>query len=218
MSTQITRNRKVGRPARVNLEQMVDAACEIGPDMIAVAERLGISVATMYRYVQGRDHLMQLVANKQSGRSIVQDRGQSWEEALREHARAVYDSYLRWPQLINQRINGLVGNPADSEISEAILKLMLDRGVEPADAIALLSEINQSVTGAAVSALAVQQLSEGVGLEGLQRRIRAECEQHGFDALRQCLDAEGARQFTRDYSATMERAIAAQRSKMEDRS
>ena len=95
--------RTVGRPRRLTLEAIVDAACEVGIaklEMSLVAEKLNTGVATLYGYVRGREHLLELVAQRLVGQALIKDEGQSWQEILREHATITYRLFQSLPQLI----------------------------------------------------------------------------------------------------------------------
>lgn len=210
--------RRLGRPRRMTLEQVIDAACEIGLDrldMASVAQKLGVGVATLYGYVQDREHLLQLVAGKLAGGDIIEDRGQSWEDALREHADIVYRTYRSWPQLIALQLNGSVGNLADSPHPNALLDLLLARGIEPADALAVYLEVNQAVAGVALTAASFERRSEDAGGEPtFARKVRAACEEHDYGALRRCLDASRLEDLVSDHRPAVERAIAGQKDRM----
>src|SRR5687768_11814749 len=92
-----------GRPRRITLDAVIEAACELGIDsfeMTSVAERLGIGVATLYGYVEHREHLVRLAAARCARREQILDRGQSWQDVLREHAAITFEIYQSWPQLV----------------------------------------------------------------------------------------------------------------------
>jgi AcrR family transcriptional regulator len=92
--------RTVGRPRRLTLDAIVDAACEVGIaklEMSLVAERLNTGVATLYGYVRGRDHLLELVAQRLVGQALIKDEGQSWQDILREHATITYRLFRSLP-------------------------------------------------------------------------------------------------------------------------
>lgn len=209
---------RMGRPRRVTLEHIVGAACEIGLDkidMASVAKKVGIGVATLYGYVEDRDHLLRLVAFKLAGENIARDHGQSWEDAVRDYAEMSYGIYMSYPGLINQHIAGIAGNPSDSPAANSILALLLARGIEAADAMALSAQVIQAVTGAAVAATCFLRLTRDVGGEELARRkLKAACEEHDYQALRRCIDGADFYDMAGDYRPVMECLIDRQRAKM----
>lgn len=209
---------RTGRPRRVTLEHVIDAACEIGLDkidMASVAKKAGIGVATLYGYVEDRDHLLRLVSLKLAGENIARDHGQSWEDALRDYAEMAYRGYLTSPELVAQHLSGIAGNPADSPGANSILALLLDRGIQPADAMALAAQVIQTVIGAAVAAACFRRLSEDAGGDAIvKRKLKAACEEHDYQALRRCLEDVDFNDLSSDYRPTVECLIDRQRAKM----
>jgi hypothetical protein len=144
--------RGVGRPRSLTLETIVDAACEIGLDgieMALVAQRLKTGVATLYSYVDGRDHLLKLVAERLAAGSVIADRGQSWQDLLRDHAAIASAIFESQPHLIANLI-GRTRNAQTFEYSKNILTIMMARGFSEDEAIDLFIEVNQLVIGVAV--------------------------------------------------------------------
>ena len=62
----MARGRPRGRPPRISLEQVLDAAASLGSSlsMRAVARELGVGVSSLYYYVQSREELVTLVAER----------------------------------------------------------------------------------------------------------------------------------------------------------
>ena len=143
--------RTVGRPRRLTLEAIVDAACDIGIarlEMGLVAERLNTGVATLYGYIRGRDHLLELATQRLAGQSLVKDRGQSWQEIIGEHAAITFRLFESLPHLITN----LMGEPdrPSLDYSHLILAMLARRGLPLPLATELYTETNQAVIGAAV--------------------------------------------------------------------
>lgn len=210
--------RSVGRPARFTLDQVIDAACELGLDAVdmgAVAKKLGIGIATLYGYVESRDHLLRLTAQRLASRAGIEDRGQSWRDALREHAHRSFATYRATPQLIAQLMAGVLGDLADSRHTDALLAILIDRGVPPRRALALFLETNQLVIGAAVGAAYGQSMAARAGgnAEFLASE-RAKCLEQGLNALRKCLESASLFDTAGDYTPALERLIAAQEAEL----
>lgn len=144
--------RTAGRPRRLTLEAIVDAACELGVanlDMGMVAERLNAGVATLYGYVRGRQHLLELVAERLASESELKDRGQSWQDVLREHAAVTYALFQSQPQLITN-LMGRQSQPDAAKYWQSLSELLKARGMTMQEAIDSYVEVNQVVIGAAV--------------------------------------------------------------------
>jgi len=205
--------RAAGRPRRITLDAIIDAACELGIDsfeMTGVAERLGIGVATLYGYVQHRDHLVRLAATRLSRRERIADRGQSWQDIIREHAAATFEIYDASPQLIGQTMTGAIGAHVEILPMEGLLALLIDRGLTPKHAMNLVYEVNQIVIGAAVGLAYRRSLEARAGsYAGVVAPVLAD---HGPDelpALRRCLEETGDPEVIGDYRPTLERVLAA---------
>ncbi|HKT76553.1 MAG TPA: hypothetical protein VJQ78_07455 [Sphingobium sp.] len=144
--------RTVGRPRRLTVEAIVEAACELGVanlDMGLIAERLNTGVATLYGYVRGREHLLELVAERLARSAQLRDRGQSWQEIIREHAALTYALFQSQPQLITN----LMVRESDTESFkywQDICTMLVSRGLPFDEVMGLYIETNQAVTGAAV--------------------------------------------------------------------
>lgn len=164
--------RMVGRPRRLTLEAIVDAACEVGIaklEMSLVAERLNTGVATLYGYVRGRDHLLELVAQRLVGQALIKDEGQSWQNILREHATITYRLFRSLPHLITN-LMGKQPEQHSFDYSRSVLALIESRGVPETAAVNAYIEINQVVIGAAINMMRREAL-ENVSIDDEGRRV-----------------------------------------------
>src|SRR5690348_8135749 len=87
--------RRVGRPARLDRAAIARASAELDLDQVSmrsVADRLGVSVPSLYHYVRGRDDLLRMAAEQSAARlSVPEDSGQHWSVWLyqwADHARS----------------------------------------------------------------------------------------------------------------------------------
>src|SRR5262245_13502271 len=103
---------KVGRPARISRRAIAEAANEIGLSQLtlrAVAERLGVSVASLYHHVDGKDDLLRLAAEYTAARTpIPQAHGQHWAVWLLEWAFYNRDAFAAEPALLEQYLDGAI--------------------------------------------------------------------------------------------------------------
>jgi AcrR family transcriptional regulator len=175
-----------------------------------VAERLGVGVATLYRYVRDRDHLMRLVAARRTRNEGIPDRGQSWQDALREHAALVFEMYRSWPQLIGHVTSGAIDEEAETINVERVITILIDRGFAPADALNLYYEIHTVVVGAAVGWASTQAIEARLGgYEAMVSYARAARGPDSLPMLRLALEAGGPPTAIGDYRTPLERLIAA---------
>lgn len=153
VSTGSTAKRGVGRPRRLNLDAIIDAACEIGLanlEMGLLADRLNTGVATLYGYVRGREHLLDLVVERLAAQILVADTGQSWQDVLREHAAATFTLFETLPHLMANLLD-TTPDAREGQYVRAMLTMLERRGLSHAIAADLYIEVNQVVIGAAVS-------------------------------------------------------------------
>lgn len=218
MSGRSGSTRKFGRPRTISLEQVIEAACEIGLerlDMTTLAGKLGVGVATLYGYVENRDHLLRLVAVRLAGSGTIVDRGQSWEEALREYALDVFQSYSAWPELIVLQVGGQIGDPTAFDTPDALLRLLMARGLTPLEAMQAYSQVTQIVAGAVLAETCYNRLrDEAGGEEMFAARLDAACRMKGYTALQSCLEAIALKGVAVDFRPSLERLIAEQAARM----
>ncbi|MDO6414525.1 hypothetical protein Q4F19_09045 [Sphingomonas sp. BIUV-7] len=157
-----------GRPRRLTLDAIVDAACDIGIarlEMGLLAERLNTGVATLYGYVKGREHLLALVTQRLAGQALVPDRGQSWQDIIREHAAVTFAIFEASPELITNLIVG-GADLQSASYAQLILDMLIGRGLSPRAAANVYIEANQVVLGAAIFLIRRRALSEAM-LDGI---------------------------------------------------
>ncbi len=122
--------------------------------MKAVADRLGVSVASLYHYVDGKDDLLRLAA-EHSAATVPKptDHGQHWALWLLEWAIHNRDSFIAEPGLLNQYIAGAISADAIAENVNAILGLLVRQGFSIRDAQGAYELVSSCAIGAAVQAL-----------------------------------------------------------------
>lgn len=154
--------RPAGRPKRLSVEGIVEAACQIGIeqlDMVTLAEHLNTGVATLYGYVRGRDHILQLVARRMASKALQDVRGDTWEEILRSHAQLCYSNFHSDPELM---VSLMEGAKDDAEITytSQLVSLLTAGGLSHDLAIQAYIGSTQIVIGAALMRLRRQSIDE----------------------------------------------------------
>lgn len=151
--------RPVGRPARINLNAIFQAALEIGLDQVtmkAVADRLGVGISTLYQYVENRGELVRLAALHQAlMRRAPANAGQHWAELAIQYAEELFDLLVREPQLIVELTRGGLGPQMEADVLERFLEAMQSHGFSAADGIRLYRSIGMVTIGGAVGKLNV---------------------------------------------------------------
>jgi AcrR family transcriptional regulator len=177
--------RKVGRPARISRELIAEAAHEIGlADLTlkAVAERLGVSVASLYHHIDGRDELFRVAAEYSVTQAkLPADEGQHWAVWLVEWARYNRDAFVAQPELLTQYLDGAISIEAVAQNTEAILSLLVRQGFSVNEARAAYEVVSSCAIGFAVNAIREDRAARG-GRPALAEYQRV-LAQHDIDDL-----------------------------------
>ncbi len=146
--------RGVGRPRRLTLEQLLDTATDMGLadlNMKELAARLGVGIATLYRYVESRDALIRLAAGRRAARATPADTGQDWAILVRDYAAALFSSVGQEPPLVVGFLEARWGIAVELEFVDGFLGALATRGVSTPAAMALYRAMAKIVLGAAVA-------------------------------------------------------------------
>jgi AcrR family transcriptional regulator len=148
---------RVGRPPRIDRTAIAEAVLEIGLDgisMKAVADHLGVSVAGLYHHVRNRRELLVLAAEYSMAQvPAPEDRGQHWDEWLREWARHVYTSFVEEPEVLSQFLSGALKWEAMVDVIDSVIRVLGRAGFDPAEALAAFDTVALYAVGAAAHEL-----------------------------------------------------------------
>ncbi len=147
-------SRGVGRPRRLTLERLLDTAIEMGLadlGMKELAARLGVGIATVYRYVENREALVRLAAGRQVTRATPADVGQDWQAIVHDYAASLFGSVGREPALVIGFLEARWGIAVELEFVDGFLGALAARGVPPAEAMGLYRAMAKIMLGAAVA-------------------------------------------------------------------
>lgn len=182
--------RSVGRPRLLSLNDVVEAAIELGPErltMSALAIRLGVGIATLYNYVDNLETLKRLVAIQQGGRPRLHDVGQHWSEIIADCTRTVFGIFRAEPHLIAQFAEGAL-EPSIDDI-DAFLGLLTRRGFSDREAMRLYRVTNYIALGAAIGAANTVRLQmRGIPLDRTIPKQLIDGGPGTFPNLRRCVD------------------------------
>lgn len=144
-----------GRPRRLELDQVIEAAFAIGLQqftMAAVAERLGVGKAVLYGYVGSREELVQLATASASRRNrFPRDVGQSWTRWILEYSRALFELMTMEGQLLETWLSGGQSPLVEVDGAEMWLQALTSRGFSGEEALQLRRAVAHIVIGAAAS-------------------------------------------------------------------
>ncbi len=158
--------RRVGRPPRIDRDSIAEAVLDLGLDgisMKAVADHLGVSVAGLYHHVGNRRELLVLAAEYSIARvPAPEDRGQHWDEWLREWARHVYSSFVEEPEVLSQFLSGALRWESMVTVIDSVIQVLGRAGFDPIAAM----EAFDTVAFYAVGAAAHELRRRGAAAEG----------------------------------------------------
>jgi len=186
--------RSVGRPARVDLKSIIDAALQIGLDRVtmkAVAERLDVGIATLYQHVRNRDDLIRMGALRLSlTRRTPEDSNQHWAELATQYAKSLFEVLVAEPTLIAELMKGGYGPDTEVDFLEQFLAAMQSRGFSPREGVRLYRGLSILAMGAAVAEAHYQAIRRaGTSLSTAVRRVLAERAETELPLLRSTLDS-----------------------------
>ncbi|MDR3418704.1 MAG: helix-turn-helix domain containing protein [Nevskia sp.] len=151
---------RVGRPPSISTEAIVDVAIEIGLDKVSfrqIAERLGVNVATVYRYVRNRNELLRLAAFRLTlSRRLPARAHAHWSQLATRYAEEMFESLLAEPELVSALLKGSIGAHLEMDVLEQFLAAMGRYGFPPEEALQLHRAIGTLAIGAATGVIAVR--------------------------------------------------------------
>lgn len=151
----------MGRPARISREAIAEAANEIGLSDLtlrAVADRLGVSIASLYHHVDSKDDLLRLAAEYSASRTRVpRDDGQHWAVWLLEWARHNRDAFVAEPALLGQFLDGAISADVIADNTDTILGLLVRQGFSITEAQSSYQLLSACAIGSAVQAIRAQR-------------------------------------------------------------
>jgi AcrR family transcriptional regulator len=153
------------RPAKgprpgLTVERIVAAAVEVADaegvgalSMARIAQQVGFTTMSLYRYVASKDELLMLVTDAALGPPpALPDAGTSWRRDLETWARAMQASYQRHPWVVHIPILGLPLGPNTVGYLDRGLAALSTTGLteqEKASAVLLLSGFVRNTTSLA---------------------------------------------------------------------
>lgn len=154
----------VGRPRRLSIDQVLEAAIALGLDRVTmadVARSLGVRVTVLYNYVANRDEMVRFAAVRVAQKhGFPADSGQHWSLYAAEHARALFALFTGPEQIISRYLAGGMGPELELDRAEFWLQAMTARGFNATEALRLLDQTGGIVIGGATTAVHQQRLAE----------------------------------------------------------
>jgi AcrR family transcriptional regulator len=193
-SSTVSPRSRVGRPRRVQMQAVIDAAIEIGLDQVTlkqVAERIGVAPATLYMHVRNRDELVRLATFQlMLSRRMPSAEVAHWSALAALYAEALYEAFLAQPLLLHELLRGRLGPHAEVDILEQFLAAMNRLGLDDAEGVRLFHAIGMVVIGAAAGAIGMRAAAGGEDDWGqAMQRVLGEPRAAKLSRVRQALPA-----------------------------
>jgi AcrR family transcriptional regulator len=186
----------VGRPPRINRQMIAEAADEIGLEQLtlkAVADHLGVSIAALYHYVDGKDDLLRLAADHTASKvPLPEDHGQHWAVWLLEWARYNRDVFLARSGLLEQYLVGAVSAESIAPTVDRILGVLVGQGFTVVEANVAYELVSTCALGAAVATTRERETAKaGVNVGALYKALLRERKRSELPHLRALLAEPG---------------------------
>ena len=158
------------KPA-LTLDGVVAAAIEVADEeglaalsMRRVAEKLGFTTMSLYRYVPGKAELLDLMQDAAVAEIVLPDRGVDWRTGLAFSARQDWELYQRHPWMVQVTSTRSVPGPNFMADFEARLRVLEGAGLSGREIMAVANLVSQYVEGAARRAAEAQQAERATGV------------------------------------------------------
>jgi AcrR family transcriptional regulator len=163
---------RLGRPAELDVEQVVSTAVELadrdgvsGVTLLKVAQMLGYTKMALYRHVGSKDELLELMVDRATG-PAPDLAGGEWRCGVRQWAVALRAVYAAHPWLTQLPISGPPRGPNEIAWLDALLRAMRDTGLDARTKLG----ISTALSGYVYQASAMErQLEAGARNAGLSR-------------------------------------------------
>lgn len=154
-TAETTTETRRGRPRRLQLDQVLEAALAIGLQqltMTSVAERLGVAKTVLYGYVSSREELVRHAATYASRRyRFPQDTGQPWMQWILEYAHALFEVLTMEGELLERWLSGEQSASLEVDAAEMWLRALTARGFSGEETLRLRRAVSHLVIGAAAA-------------------------------------------------------------------
>ncbi len=159
----------------LSLDAIVTAAIELADrdgiaalSMRKVAAELGVGAMSLYRYVPGKEELLDLMLDRVNGpdpgETMEPAPGTGWRERLEQVARGSYATYLRHPWLLQVNQSRPLLGPNALLGFEFSLTGLRGLPLSGREKVAVIQTLDAYVTGLARTHVLAQQLSEQSGM------------------------------------------------------
>jgi AcrR family transcriptional regulator len=170
-------SRRVGRPPRIDRAAIARAAAEMPLEEItlrSVADRLAVSVPSLYHYVSGRADLLRLAAEQSAIRmTLPADTGQHWAVWFYQWADYVRRAFVADPELLKQFIDGAFGVDRMAGHINVAIGICARHGLSDRAGFEAYSLVSECALGAAISEIRAARMARAGQSPALELRMFA---------------------------------------------
>lgn len=165
------RPRRGPKPA-LSIETIADAAIALADEqglsamsMRALAERLGFTTMSLYRYLPGKSELLELMLDQAMGAPPGPDAAPAgWRPKLEAWARSLHEVYTRHPWVLQVPLSAPLMGPNRIGWLEAGLEALSDTGLPAPQRPSAVLAVDGYVRGAAQISIGTAQTEQHSGL------------------------------------------------------
>jgi len=150
------RGSRPGQRPSLDIRQIAAAGIAVADEgglaavsMSRVAKALGVTTMALYRYVESKDELLELMLDVAAGDPPGLDPAMSWREALRVWAQTLAELFLARPWLVDVRLPGPPRGPHQLAWAEQGMAVLRDTGLTPDERLGVVMALLVHVRGEA---------------------------------------------------------------------
>ncbi|MFF2555203.1 TetR/AcrR family transcriptional regulator C-terminal domain-containing protein [Nocardia sp. NPDC058058] len=149
---------------RLNRAMIVDAALELvssskGLTMPGLADKLGVSVSSVYHHVRNRTELVELIRGRIAGREFGDlDRNGPWRTVLATWLREYRSAFSPYPDLVRLLIGQTISAPEVLEQYEYIAGVIIAAGFPREEALPVIMVLDSFALGSALDLSAPDEI------------------------------------------------------------
>lgn len=145
--------------------KMADAQGIEAVSMRALAVELGVGAASLYRYVDRKDELIELMVDHVMGNDLDFEVGRNWREDLRSFAIGLRAMTLRHPWMAVQGAGLRNFGPNTAMCHERALSAIADLGLDIDDMLVMVDTVDAFTRGRSLEELSEQEAIRRSGLD-----------------------------------------------------
>ena len=156
-----------GRVVRAAIE-IADAEGLPALSMRRIAGALGVGAMSLYRYVPGKDELIDLMVDEVHGEDLPLAEAGSWRERLAAACRQEWRHYHRHPWLLHVPQGRPLLGPNSMRSTEETLRILDGTGLEPVEMIDAIVTTSSFIAGLARSSVEASRAAGDTGISDEQ--------------------------------------------------